>query len=157
MHLCCGLSRLAWGLPALQPETPGLGLTEKAVPAFPHLLSTVRGTARGTQESPVGPTVSPSCQGSPWTDAGGHYRKGRLWVGFGKEGKGEYFLRLGQLGERVGMRVRKVGWARRLPLTPSPPEASTAPQPSCSLKGRAWPLEENQTAFPWHLLLSSHC
>lgn len=53
---------VAWGLPALQPETPGLGLTEKAVPAFPHLLSTVRGTARDTQESPVGPTLSPTAK-----------------------------------------------------------------------------------------------
>lgn len=55
------------------------------------------------------------------------------------------------------MRVRKVGWARRLSLTPSPPEACTAPQLSCSLKERAWPLEENPTVFPRRLLLSTRC
>lgn len=121
MCLCCGLSRLrtvAWGLPALQPETPGLGLTEKAVPNFPHLLSTVQGTARATQESPAGPHSHPPAKTVHGQMQVVTIEEGRLWVGFGKEGRGGYFLRFARLGERVGLRVRKVGWARRLPLTP---------------------------------------
>lgn len=56
-------------------------------------------------------------------------------MGFGKRRVKEVFSQsLGDWGKGVGMRVRKVGWARRLSLTPSPPEACTAPQPSCSLK-----------------------